>query len=368
MKGLYQVNGTWYMCYVDPTGKYVRKSAGTKSKTEAGAILQAIKTDIRRGQYSFTSKKIIKFEELAEKYINDYSKGEGEKKSWKRDEVSIKKLKEYFSGMDISKISKKDVIDYKIKRREHYKKGSKTKISPKTVNRELACIRHMFNKAIDWGLIKVNPIARIKLYKEEKRERVILTREEADLLINLAEEPAKTAIMITLNTGARTSEALSLKWADIDFEKNDIRIREQKTEERHVPLSRELKEHLFYKDQLSDWIIYNKQSGTHYKYIRKPFNEARDKVVQKLADRTRIDKVKKLTFYDLRHTFGTWLGETKTSPFVIMELMGHKNIETTKLYVQPREEAKRAAVELLSIRDKDKKNVTLVSHPGDLVQ
>lgn len=366
MRGLYQVNGTWYMCYVDPTGKYVRESTGTKTKTEAAAMLQAVRTDIRRGQYDFTSEKSIKFEKLAEKYINDYSKGEGEKKSWKRDVVSIKRLKEHFSGMDISKITKKDALDYKRKRKEDCKKGSEKKISTKTVNRELACLRHMFNKAIDWGLIRVNPIARIELYKEKKRERIILKRVEADLLIELSEEPVKTAIMIALNTGARTSEALSLKWSDIDFEKNDIRIREQKTEERHIPLSSELKEHLIYKDQMSDWIIYNKQSGSHYKDIRKQFNKARDKVIQELTDRTRIDKIKKLSFYDLRHTFGTWLGETKTNPFVIKELMGHKNIQTTMKYVHIREDAKRKAVELLKIYSKDKRNVIAVSHLDDL--
>jgi len=366
MKGLYQVKGTWYMCYVDPTGKYVRKSTNTKMKTEAAAMLQAIKTDIRRGKFDFTSDKTMRFEKLTEKYINDYSKGEGEKKSWKRDQASIKRLKEYFSGMDIAKITKNDALDYKKKRREACKQGSKEKISGKTVNRELACLRHMFNKAIDWGFIRVNPIARIELYREKKRERIILKREEADLLIKLASEPAKTAIMIALHTGARTSEALSLRWSDIDFEKNDVRIREQKTEERHIPLSSELKEHLIYKDQLSDWIIYNKQSGSHYTDIRKQFNKARDKVIQELTDRTRIDKIKKLGFYDLRHTFGTWLGETKTNPFVIKELMGHKNIQTTMKYVHIREDAKRKAVELLNIQKKAKKNVTVVSHLDDL--
>lgn len=358
MKGLYQVNGTWYMCYVDPTGKYVRESTGTKMKTEAAAMLQAVKTDIRRGKFDFTSDKTMKFEKLAEKYINDYSKGEGEKKSWKRDQASIKRLNEHFSGMDIAKISKKDALDYKKKRRED--------VSGKTVNRELACLRHMFNKAIDWGFIRVNPIARIELYKEKKRERIILNREEAELLIELASEPAKTAIMIALHTGARTSEALSLRWSDIDFEKNGVRIREQKTEERHIPLSSELKEHLICKDQLSDWIIYNKQSGSHYTDIRKQFNKARDKVIQKLTDRTRIDKIKRLSFYDLRHTFGTWLGETKTNPFVIKELMGHKNIQTTMKYVHIREDAKRKAVELLNIQKKTKKNVIAVSHLDDL--
>ena len=48
-------------------------------------------------------------------------------------------------------------------------------------------------------------------------------------------------------------------------------------------------------------------------------------------------------WHTLRHTFGTWLGET-THPRQIMALMGHANIETSLRYVKATDEATRSAV------------------------
>lgn len=56
-------------------------------------------------------------------------------------------------------------------------------------------------------------------------------------------------------------------------------------------------------------------------------------------------KIANFRFHDLRHTFGTRLGDRGVSPFIIAALMGHSNIQMTARYVHPTEQGKRAAVE-----------------------
>jgi integrase len=57
-----------------------------------------------------------------------------------------------------------------------------------------------------------------------------------------------------------------------------------------------------------------------------------------------------LHWHDLRHTFGTRLGEAGFSDSTIAELMGHTSVTTTRRYTHGTESAKRAAVEAARTR------------------
>ena len=173
--GVYRVGDIWYMCFTDSTGKHVRKTTHSSSKTEARAMLDAIRTDIRRGEYKFVRNNKLKFEDYGEEYIRQVKK---EKKSWRRDVESIKNLKAFFKGMVISKINTKQIEDYKLKRLQT--------VSPANTNRELACLKHMYTKALDWNYTHENPASRVKLLKEPVRDMKILSKEQIKRLINVA--------------------------------------------------------------------------------------------------------------------------------------------------------------------------------------
>jgi site-specific recombinase XerD len=49
---------------------------------------------------------------------------------------------------------------------------------PATINRELGCRRHIFNRAIKWRKAQINPVREVKFLKEPKEEERILTEEE----------------------------------------------------------------------------------------------------------------------------------------------------------------------------------------------
>ena len=55
--------------------------------------------------------------------------------------------------------------------------------------------------------------------------------------------------------------------------------------------------------------------------------------------------IENFRFHDLRHTFGTRLVKVSPELKTVMELMGHRRIETTMLYVHTDDETKEQAVE-----------------------
>ena len=95
---------------------------------------------------------------MAKSYIQTYAKPN--KRAWRRDEISLKHLASFFGPKCLDEITPLDVEKYKAKRLE--------KVAPATVNRELACLKHMFAKAVEWGKTDKNPAKKVKLLREEK--------------------------------------------------------------------------------------------------------------------------------------------------------------------------------------------------------
>ena len=81
-------------------------------------------------------------------------------------------------------------------------------------------------------------------------------------------------------------------------------------------------------------VFINPRTGRPYTDLKKSFGTA-----------CRLARISDLHWHDLRHTFGTRLGEAGYNAFEIMELMGHSDIKTSLRYVHPTTERKRTAVE-----------------------
>jgi integrase len=52
-------------------------------------------------------------------------------------------------------------------------------------------------------------------------------------------------------------------------------------------------------------------------------------------------------FHSFRHSFGTWLAEKNVAIRTIMDLMGHKRVETTLRYAKCTDQARTAAIDLI---------------------
>ena len=157
-----------------------------------------------------------------------------------------------------------------------------------------------------------------------------------------------TFVVIALNTGLRVSEVLSLTWEDVDFEKSVIKVRNdgdfttKSGENREVPVNAFLDSVLKKAPRgIADPHIILTSKGTRpdrrlvYKHFKRALPQAG------LPGSFRI--------HDMRHTFGTTLAAKGEDVRTIQELMGHKDLKTTMIYLHAAPNRMRAAVENLGL-------------------
>ncbi len=111
------------------------------------------------------------------------------KKSLERDKRTCKELGKFFGSMLLSQITRAKVMEYKnlrlespIIRRGKPVNGKKLKVS--TVNRELACLKHMLRLAADESIIENVPTIKLDSEKKFARRRVISDEEYRAFLAN----------------------------------------------------------------------------------------------------------------------------------------------------------------------------------------
>lgn len=307
---------------------------GIQSRAEAVKVLNTKVSDALKDQYEFKRKKKVTFREMADLFLEKYSKVN--KKSWKTsDWVYLRRLKPYFGSYILSKISPEMIEEYKSERLS-------TGIKKCSVNREISCMRKIYNVAISWGYATANPLKEVRFYSEREniRERVLSEEEEARLL-NESSQHLRPILLVAINTGMRKGEIFKLRWKNVDFEEREIRIPESKSgRERRIPVNSRLYALLYaLKSQNgnSDYVFTNPETGNPYCDIKRAFSGA-----------CRRSGIEDLRFHDLRHTFATRLVKRGIDLVIVKELMGHSSIVTTQRYLHSQAKEKLRAVETLA--------------------
>jgi len=199
---------------------------GARTKAEAIKVLNSEIADALRGKYNFKKHNSeITFHDMADIYLEKYAKPK--KRSWKSaDRVFIRNMKPFFSDIKLTKITPLMVEDYKIERLENGSgRREDEKVSNSTINRELQCLRKIFNKAIDWGYATDNPVKKVDFLSEKGNIRKrVLNEDEEKRLKAAVPFYLKQMILVALHTGMRKGEVLKLKWENVDFERREITI------------------------------------------------------------------------------------------------------------------------------------------------
>jgi integrase len=223
---------------------------------------------------------------------------------------------------------------------EKYKQQRVMRVKPATANRELACLKHLFNMAIRWGQATSNPVREVKFFKEELPPLRILTGEEANRLIAACPAHLKSIVATALNTGMRLREILDLQWQYVDLEAEIITVTNTKTREnRYIPLSPYLGRVFSNLTRVSPFVFVNPDTGKPYTKISQGFQSA----VQKAG-------LNHIRFHDLRHTFASQLVMSGVDIVTVKELLGHRTIKMTMRYSHLNQEHKRSAMHRLMAR------------------
>ena len=97
-----------------------------------------------------------------------------------------------------------------------------------SVRKIISILRNVFDYAVLYGDIKINPALQVPMPKRgnKKDERqVFLTAEDAQKMLDaFKDEEIGPIVFVTLDYGLRKSEALGLRWQAVDFEKDTLTI------------------------------------------------------------------------------------------------------------------------------------------------
>lgn len=341
--GVYKKNNRWILDYYLPSGNRKREVVTISgidpaqiNREDAKKALSIRKSEMAQGKFDIaqTEKRIL-FTKLAERFM-EYS--EANKKSYERDITSIKYLSRAFGDKNIHQINSWHIEQYKSNRKKDLTCYGRPP-SNATINRELACLKTMFNKAIEWSLISANPAKDIKSFRENNVNLRILSPEEFQKLYDNSSDIFKSFLTIAINTGLRPGEILNLRWKDIDLKQNYINVTDSKNgESRKIPINKALHKCLSNYLNKDNVCVMTHKDGSPVKSNKGAFYSALKK--------SGIDHYR---IYDLRHTFASNLVMAGVDIVTVKELMGHKDISMTMRYSHPTPEHKKQAVERLNI-------------------
>ncbi|MBS3982821.1 MAG: site-specific integrase [Dethiobacter sp.] len=234
-----------------------------------------------------------------------------------------------------------------------YSKMLESGLSPRSVRYVHAILRNALQQAVKWGKLYRNPADLVDLPRQKKEEMKVLTPAEAARFMDaVIYSPWKAFFSLLLSSGMRPSEALGLKWPDIDFEGGKITVNrsltrprgaawvldETKTNKsrRTIPLPAsvmaDLREHKA--DQSA--VKLKKKKGGQYNDMGFVFTSengepARDNNLLKRHFKPLLKDagLPDIRLYDLRHTCATLLLAAGENPKVVSERLGHASISLT---------------------------------------
>jgi integrase len=313
----------WSYVWVD--GVRHAKSTDTGNRRRAEQIDEKHKEELRlKNTLCPDLAPDMRFAELAARFL-----GTGSAKEWHRDRLKV--LLPHFADLAIGKITKGAVRRY---REERHRKKTLTET---TVNRDIECLRHLLYWAVDEGIIPANPIARIRLERERRKKKPVLSLAEEALLLQSASPHLRDITIVALDTGMRRGEILHQTWEDVDFARRLLSVTHSKTPEgeaREIPLTGRV---------LTLLSGMRKDSGLIFTFEGKPIFSL--KTGWKAA--IRRAGIRYIRFHYLRHTFNTRLLELSISREVRMALLGHTFGDTHESYEHVELPLKREAIRKL---------------------
>jgi len=326
-RGQLKKSPNWYIDYY-ANGRRVREKVGP-SRRAAEQALRARLGEVVQGRFHLEQKAHVpRLKDFAKDYMELHAKPN--KRSWSSDENSLKHLLPVFGGKRLSEITTWQIEKYKVKRAKD--------VSHASVNRELACLKVIFSKAVEWGKFSGNPARNVKLFREERRRERFLSPEECQRLLSECASHLRPIVALALVTGMRRGEILSLEWEDVDLARGIVTVCAEKSKSRKA-------RDIFVGTRLTEFLRAAKDNG---RYVFKgPKGDPIRSVKTAFNAASRRAGLQRLRFHDLRHTAASLMLQG-TDPATVKAVLGHHSIEMTDRYLHTTESLQREAIGRLS--------------------
>lgn len=242
-----------------------------------------------------------------------------------------------------------------------YRESEGKKISNKenAIKRKISTLKSVFKYFYRVEKINENIMERVQLPKLHSKEIIRLDIDEVAMMIDEAEKGEglsdrqkayheKTKVRdvallsLLLGTGIRVSECVGLDISDVDFKNNGILIHRKGGKEVTVYFSDEVSEAL--QNYLDERVLILEESGHEGAFFLSMQNKRMsvrsvENLVKKYA--RIISPLKKITPHKLRSTYGTNLYKETGDIYLVADVLGHSDVNTTKKHYAAIEDDRR---------------------------
>lgn len=237
------------------------------------------------------------------------------------------------------------------------------------IMRKLACLRTLYRYFYKKESIQTNPASIVDMPKIHQKEIVRLDTDEVSILLDEVETGdkltksqqnfhAKTKtrdlaiLTLLLGTGIRVSECVGIDINDIDFKNAGIKIRRKGGNETVVYFGEEVEQALL--DYIEERKLIVPVTGDENALFlslqkRRIGVRAVENLVKKYS--SLVTNLKKITPHKLRSTYGTALYKETGDIYLVADVLGHKDVNTTKKhYAAIEDERRRKARNAVKLR------------------
>jgi integrase len=326
-------------------GRRIRRSTKQSNRRVAREIESAYRTKLAKREVGIEDPKPIPTFSQAMKDFLTWSEQEhsAHPNTHVRYVTSSKVLKRYFRDTPLDRINPEDVEKYKLQRARQKSLRTKRLLRPATINRELACLKILFNRAIKDDLIVKNPVSRVKFLAENNDQIRVLTLDEQRLYLLAASQPLQDIARLILETGMRPEEVYRIKRENVYIERGYLFNPHGKTKaaKRKIPLTAAATDVLSKRlhQAKGDYLFPGRGTGDHP--ILK-VNAAHTATVARCG-------VAPFRIYDLRHTWATRAAMAGVDLVTLAAMLGHSRIQMVMRYAHPTEEHQFQAMRKLEV-------------------
>lgn len=270
----------------------------------------------------------------------------------------------------LDQIKRTDIEEYLEYITLYSKDGKDISNDERGKTRKLASLRSFYNYYYQSEMIETNPASLVPMPKKHEKEIIRLEPNEVAILLDQVESGAnltkkelefhkKTKVRdvalltLLLGTGIRVSECVGLDLNDVNFDEGGIKIRRKGGYEAVVYFGNEVEEALL--DYLEERHHIIPESG-HENALFLSLQNRRisvrsvENLVKKYA--SRVTTLKKITPHKLRSTYGTSLYRETGDIYLVADVLGHKDVNTTrKHYAAQEDERRRRAANAVQLRE-----------------
>ncbi|MCM1027489.1 MAG: tyrosine-type recombinase/integrase [Roseburia sp.] len=236
--------------------------------------------------------------------------------------------------------------------------------------RKLAALRSMYNYFYQGEMLEKNVASLVPMPKKHEKEIIRLEPNEVAILLDQVEDGTKLTkkeldyhkktkvrdvalLTLLLGTGIRVSECVGLDLQDVNFDIGGIKIRRKGGYEAIVYFGEEVETALLdYLEEREHMIPAEGHENALFLSLQNRRMAVRsvENLVKKYA--SRVTTLKKITPHKLRSTYGTSLYRETNDIYLVADVLGHKDVNTTrKHYAAQEEERRRSAANKVRLRE-----------------